>query len=525
MIASSTTDPWLAGLRPNPRARLRLCCLPHAGGGASLYRRWADLLPQDVEVCPVQLPGREGRFREPAFTRMPALTQALAQALRPCLDRPFAIFGHSMGALVGFEVARLLRRHYGLEPAHLFVSGHAAPQLPPDHVAIHALPDEAFRQELRRLNGTPQAVLDHTELMETLLPTLRADFAVCETYAYEAEAPLGCPITAFGGLQDGRVSRSGLDAWRAQTSAAFHARMLPGDHFFAHTAQPLLVEMVARDLQPRDAPDGRRSIVEPPPPSWQPPPRRLVLSRDEVHVWRASLNRPPACVRELYATLAEDERARAERYCFPKDRDHFIVGRGLLRTILGFYLGREPGRLCFCYNSQGKPALAMESSADALRFNLAHSHGLALYVVARDREVGIDLEQVRADFASEQVADRFFSPRETAALRSLPPELRLEAFFACWTRKEAYIKARGRGLSIPLDQFNVSLTPGEPAALLATRDDAGQAGRWSLRALNPAPGYLGALAVEGHSWRLWCGSWPEADHAAALAQPANGGGS
>jgi len=250
MIQLAAPRTWLACHRPNPRARVRLFCLPYAGGGASTFRRWQEALPQTVEVCPVQIPGRETRFREPPFTRLADLAEALGDGLSDYLDLPFALFGHSMGALVAFELARQLRRECHQEPLHLFVSGCAAPHLPrEDHQPIHDLPEPAFRREIARLNGTPAAVLENDELMQMMLPILRADFAVCETYTYAEGPPLTCPISAFGGLQDEAVDREELNAWRAQTTGPFRLRLVPGDHFFLHTAQPLLLPLLARELQ------------------------------------------------------------------------------------------------------------------------------------------------------------------------------------------------------------------------------------------------------------------------------------
>lgn len=242
--------------------------------------------------------------------------------------------------------------------------------------------------------------------------------------------------------------------------------------------------------------------------SWYPPPKVLTLGSDEVHVWRASLDLPASRVRGLQQTLAADERARAERFYFQKDREHFIVARGVLRDILGRYLDMQPGQLRFCYSPNGKPALAREFGGDALRFNLSHSHGLALYAVNSGREIGVDIERIRHDLAKEQIAERFFSPHEVSVLHALPANMQKEAFFTCWTRKEAYIKATGKGLTFPLDIFDVSLVPGEPAALLSTKWDPQEASRWSLQELNPGPGYVAAIAVEGHHWRLKCWQWP-----------------
>lgn len=241
-------------------------------------------------------------------------------------------------------------------------------------------------------------------------------------------------------------------------------------------------------------------------PLWLPPPADLALSKDDVHVWRASLDLPASGVQSLQHTLAADELSRAERFHFQKDCKRFIVARGLLRAILSRYLDMEPGQLRFCYSPYGKPALATTPGQD-ISFNVSHSHGLAFYAVTRGREIGVDLERIREDLDCEQIAARFFSPHENAVLRALPAKLKPEAFFNCWTRKEAYIKAKGGGLSSSLDQFDVSLAPGEPATLLKTRGDPEEATHWSLRALRPGPGYVAALAVEGHGWRLACWQW------------------
>jgi 4'-phosphopantetheinyl transferase len=243
--------------------------------------------------------------------------------------------------------------------------------------------------------------------------------------------------------------------------------------------------------------------------AWSVPSQAPELSNDQVHVWRAALDQTPSQINSVFRTLSADERVRAERFCFPRDREHFIAARGALRAILGVYLNRAPECVSFCYNSHGKPALMLESGEEPIRFNISHSHGAAIFAIARGREVGVDLECIRSNLEVEQIAERFFSRHEIAALRALPVALREYAFFLCWTRKEAYIKARGEGLSLPLDQFDVSLVPGEPAALLRTRPDPDEALRWSLKELTlVSPGYAGALAVEGDGWSLVSWEWP-----------------
>ena len=245
---SVTTTPWLALLRRNTPARLRLFCFPYAGGNAALFRTWRSSLPSTVEVCPVHLPGRGPRLSEPPFTRLSSMVEALIPALRPHMDQPFAFFGHSMGALVAFETARLLRATYDLEPVHLFVSGSNPPQMPRCRRATYNLPDEQFIKELQRLNGTPQAVLEHSELLQFMMSVLRADFEVVETYSYVSGPPLSCGISVFGGLGDGETNRERLTPWREHTSGSFSLSMLPGDHFFLHTAESLLFRLISQKL-------------------------------------------------------------------------------------------------------------------------------------------------------------------------------------------------------------------------------------------------------------------------------------
>ena len=242
--------------------------------------------------------------------------------------------------------------------------------------------------------------------------------------------------------------------------------------------------------------------------SWCSPPRLTMLRCEEVHIWRAALYREVSDVQGLLSTLTEDEQARARCFHFQRDRERFIIARGLLREILGRYLGAAPGQLQFCYGIHGKPALAGRYGTGDLRFNLTHSYGLTLLAVTRGREIGIDMERIRVDFPCLEIADRFFSPREAAALRTLPVEHRDRAFFTCWTRKEAYLKAKGDGLAASLAQFDVSLAPTEPAALLRTEEDPQEACRWSVQELAPGPGYVASLVVEGCSWQLRCWRWP-----------------
>jgi 4'-phosphopantetheinyl transferase len=236
--------------------------------------------------------------------------------------------------------------------------------------------------------------------------------------------------------------------------------------------------------------------------SWSLMPDRPLLGARDVHVWRVSLDQPLTIVERFYQLLSVDEQARAARFHFERDRQHFIVARGCLRTILARYLEIAPRNIQFSYTSYGKPELSSPPQAQPLNFNLAHSGGFALYALTELGEIGVDLEHVRPEFAGDDIARRFFSSDEVARLTELHANVRHEAFFNCWTRKEAFIKAKGIGLSLPLDQFDVTLAPGEPATLLRTRWDENEAGRWSLKAIDVGPGYVAAVALASRDWQL-----------------------
>lgn len=251
MTTRLSFNSWITCPKPNPQARLRLFCFPCAGGMASAYKLWPNNLPADVEVCSVQLPGRGSRLKEPPFTRISALVQTLVPILRPYLNIPFAFFGHSMGGTVGFEIARQLRREDNPGPVHLFACSCPAPQIPILSPPIHMLPESAFVAELRhRYNAIPQTILENNELMQLFLPSLRADFAIIDTYVNTTEKPLDCPISVFGGLQDRAISYDALEAWRNQTRSSFTLQMFPGDHFFLHNTKSPFLQALSQQLYP-----------------------------------------------------------------------------------------------------------------------------------------------------------------------------------------------------------------------------------------------------------------------------------
>jgi medium-chain acyl-[acyl-carrier-protein] hydrolase len=233
---------WLARQPVRGELRLRLVCLPFAGGGAQIYRNYGQMLPAGVEVCAVQLPGRERRFGEPALTSVAETVAQLRPVMRQLVDLPYVVFGHSLGALIGFELVRGMRAAGLPLPLHLVVSAHRGPHLPALDAPIHGLPDAAFVAELMKLNGTPPEVFAAPELRELMLPLLRADFTAAETYVHASESPLACPVTAFGGDADPLVSPAEVEGWRAHTSAAFESHIFAGDHFFFQQAQPLFMQ-------------------------------------------------------------------------------------------------------------------------------------------------------------------------------------------------------------------------------------------------------------------------------------------
>ncbi len=241
--------------------------------------------------------------------------------------------------------------------------------------------------------------------------------------------------------------------------------------------------------------------------NWVSPKTFPDLNEHEIHIWRVSLSCEAAKIAELEPLLSPDELSKADRFVFDKDRWSYIAGRGTLRNILSHYVFADPVMLEFAYAKNGKPALGGRHAASQLKFNLTHAQDLMLVAVSSTEELGIDIESLR-DVAYDEMAEQFFSDEEVAALRSVPKHLQTEAFFSCWTQKEAYIKALGEGLSYPLKQFTVSFLPNRPAALLKTSHST-QASRWTMSRFIPCAGYLGALAVRGHSWRYKHWDWKD----------------
>jgi 4'-phosphopantetheinyl transferase len=239
--------------------------------------------------------------------------------------------------------------------------------------------------------------------------------------------------------------------------------------------------------------------------TWNSPPRQPILESNNIHIWRVSLDSTSVRVKDLFGLLTNDEANCALRFHFQRDANRFIIVRGVLRLLLSTYLQIPPEQVRFRYGTHGRPFLASDQNDSFLDFNVSHSNGLALLAFTRGRAIGIDLEYVRQDIAHEQVADYFFSQQEIASLKSLPQSLRPVAFFNCWTRKEAFIKATGEGLSRPLNQFSMSLIPGDIAKLLAIQGEPDDLVKWFVHSLDPGPGYTGAIVFQNpvEQLRYW----------------------
>lgn len=246
-MTNRAPETWVTFPRPNKSAKLRVYCFPYAGGGASIFRTWWQDLPSDVEVAAIQLPGRDLRISEPPHVRLSTLVPALADALAPTLYRPYVFFGHSLGALVSFELARELRRRGAPQPQHLLVSGRPAPQIP-SGLRRHELSHGQFVEWVRQLNSIPEPLWKEPDLIAMILRVMRADIAVNDAEDYVAEPPLDCPISAFGGIEDAMASRDEVAAWKAQTRGTFSMEMVPGGHFFFQTARQRFMSSLSEIL-------------------------------------------------------------------------------------------------------------------------------------------------------------------------------------------------------------------------------------------------------------------------------------
>ncbi len=241
-------DKWIVIPQPRPAAKIILICFPFAGGSSNSFRSWTGILPPVVELWVTELPGHGSRLSEPLAENIGELTAPLSRAIAEKVDKPFAIFGHSMGALLGFEVALHLQNHFQKIAEHIFLSGHGAPGTPRHEPEIHHLPKPQFIAKIKEYNGTPQEVLENEELMELMFPILKADFKICETYQHQDAGQLQAPITAMGGIQDPSITRQDLEQWAQFTSSRFNVRFFPGDHFYLLHQKINLLKAILTDI-------------------------------------------------------------------------------------------------------------------------------------------------------------------------------------------------------------------------------------------------------------------------------------
>lgn len=492
---SSQDHPNVSGAampHPGGAARPRLFCLPYAGRGASLYRSLAGLAAPDLEIRAVQLPGRENRRHEPSLNHLSSLVERLTAEVHPHLgDGPFAFFGHSFGALLAYEVARRLGHAFGRWPTHLFVSACRAPHLPSRGPSLHQLPDAELVLRLAALGGTPREILDSHDLMAEALPRLRADLCAFETYRHAPGRPLPCPIVTLSGRDDALVELDEQDAWRGLTDRGVRSWILPGGHFFLDHGEAEVLRIIRAELLGRaDASAGA-----------------MPLPAGEVHVWEAGLDRTSAEIESMKAWLTPGERERADALHRERDRHRAVACRAVVREILGRYLRLPPGDVELAATEWGKPWLRTPPGGPSLGFNVSHTEGLALIAVARDRELGIDVERIRPDVPSEHLVGRTLTDEERAEWHSIPPAARAQAFMARWTQKEAYVKATGRGLSTPFEGFRIATTAGRPSRIIDPSTSPEAIDRWSICELPLGPGHVGAIVVEGRGWILRRAPW------------------
>jgi len=235
---------WVYCLKKKDNCTKRIFCFPYAGASSVIFHKWIDYFPDSVELFAIELPGRGRRFAEPLISEMNLLVEDLAKEMHPYLDKPFQFFGHSMGALISFELACWLKKHYGISPEHLWVSAHTAPHLNFREEPFHKMPEEKFKTKLIELNGFPKEVLENEELFNLVLPIIRSDFQICETYNLKQKIQLDCAITAFGGANDSFVKIPDLIAWKYLTQGEFNFILIEGDHFFITNSYKKLIKNI-----------------------------------------------------------------------------------------------------------------------------------------------------------------------------------------------------------------------------------------------------------------------------------------
>jgi surfactin synthase thioesterase subunit/phosphopantetheinyl transferase len=462
-----------------------LFCLPYAGGGASAYRQWSRALP-GVDVRPVQLPGRESRIAEEARVDAGEIATEITAAVSAeagSQARRFAIYGHSMGGRLGFEVVRRLAERGGPMPDRLYVAGSRPPDSGEPLADLADADDDELVARLEALGGTPAGVFDIPELRELLLPVLRADFGWLRDYR-SRPGPVPVPIVALAGADDATVRPAQMLGWAAHTTADFRLRTVPGDHFFLTGSLARVAALLSGELTGRPAtPD----TLAPPAP-------------DEVHLWYGSLDDG---VDQLAidgdGELSDREAARAARFRSDTDRRRYVARCALLRRLLRRY-GADPGTRELRTGRHGKPSVTTTASGRDLRFSLAHSAGRLIVALRTGHEVGVDVERVRPMADLPTFVANALAPAEQERLAGVPKRERLALALRYWTAKEAVLKATGDGLQVEPDLICFDGRPGAaawrprvPAALSRLAD-------WRVTHLDLGDA-IGAVAAGGAPWR------------------------
>jgi surfactin synthase thioesterase subunit/phosphopantetheinyl transferase len=457
-----------------PTRQSQLFCLPYAGGGASAYWSWRQAFGDAVDVQPMQLPGREGRIAEPPELSPAAIAAELAVRAAP----PYALYGHSLGARLAFEVTREMRRRGRPLPVRIYAGAAHPPHVPPPLAEAADLPDDAFVDVLITRAGAPIELRDEPELRELMLPILRADFGWLKRYRFLREEPLPVPIVAFAGARDAEVAPHDMLGWAHHTSAGFRLHTLAGGHFFLQDARDELVGLLSADLQsdaaPLDAP-----------------------AADEIHVWLAALDDlPGACA--AVEELSPNEARRAAAFRADVDRRRYVGRCVVLRRLLRRY-GVDLGTAELPTRRNGKPELADSE----LSFSLSHSAGLALIALARGLDLGADVERIRPVVDLDAFCDGALDAGERAELVSVAEDERLAAALRVWTAKEAILKATGDGLRVEPSRFgfrDLAARPGRPWRARAQRG-LERLTDWRVTHLQ-LDGAIGAVAVLRDDWRL-----------------------
>jgi surfactin synthase thioesterase subunit/phosphopantetheinyl transferase len=432
-------------------------------------------LPSSLDVCAVHLPGRESRVAEPPGIDIAELAQAIAHRAG---DQPFAVFGHSMGARLGFEVARELRRTGQRLPRQLFVSGCRPPHMDIPLKRIARLSDDEFCDKLAAMGGTPPGVFASAELRALVLPVLRADFVMVESYRYRPEPPLPVPIVAFAGAHDPEADPCDVAGWAGHSTQSTRQYTLPGEHFFLHSERAELHRMLSAHLGGTPSRDDE-------------------LAEDEVFVIDARLDELP----ELCAAVGElspSEERRVGSFRRPRDADRFVGRSALLRRTLRRF-GVDLGLAEFKRGAGGKPVVP------GLQFNATHSDGVALVAVTAAREVGIDVERRVAMRDLDAFLDGGLDDDERTEFSYLPDDELLDAALHTWTAKESVLKATGDGLAVDPSAFGFADQHGR-VWRAETRPGYERLAGWRVRHLELA-GAIGAVALETGDWRLRYETW------------------